>query len=102
LTSFKAWNDATVEPESGQTTIIEVLSKAEAVLVSYPGLTIDDVPFSIPTGDFGPNVRGYIRVGSERDGYREWQAYRIEVFSTDYVYLDTDPVLLDGEQVIIG
>jgi hypothetical protein len=70
------WTDATTTPEAGQTTIIEVTRADGLILTTHAGLT--GTSYSVPATSFGAYSNGYIRVGSERDGYREWQAYQIE------------------------
>ncbi|RWN30116.1 MAG: hypothetical protein EOR97_17235 [Mesorhizobium sp.] len=75
-----AWTDATVTPEAGQRTIIEVLDPAEAVLTTHAGLS--GTSFPVPVASFAGNSSGWLRFGSERDGYREWQAYQLAVVFT--------------------
>jgi hypothetical protein len=72
-----AWTGATVAAEAGQTTIIEVLDPDFAILTTYSGLT--GTTHDVPIAAFGSELYGWIRVGAERDGYREWQAYAIQV-----------------------
>jgi hypothetical protein len=56
--------------------------------------------YSVPTGWFTDPI-GWIRVGSERDGYREWQGYAIEVYTEeiDFLTLDADELTLGGESL---
>ncbi|MEI9410703.1 hypothetical protein [Mesorhizobium salmacidum] len=86
------WTDATVTPEAGQTTIIEVLDPAEAVLTTHSGLTGTSYP--VPVTSFAGNSSGWLRFGCERDGYREWQAYQLAVVFTR---LETGNFTLSGQ-----
>ncbi|TGT72901.1 hypothetical protein EN802_13560 [bacterium M00.F.Ca.ET.159.01.1.1] len=80
LDPLPAWTDPTEAPESGQTIVIEVLDPTgTSVVTTHSGLTISDIPYSVPIASFGGNSSGFIRVGAARDGFREWQAHRIEV-----------------------
>lgn len=72
------WTAASSGLEPGQTTTVEVLSAAGAVLATYDGLT--GTSLTIPITDFGAETTGRIRVSSEIDGIRSLQAYEIEVW----------------------
>lgn len=72
------WTAASSGVEPGQTTTVEVLSNAGAVLATYDGLT--GTSLTIPITDFGAETTGRIRVSSELDGIRSLQAYEIEVW----------------------
>ncbi|RWD59907.1 MAG: hypothetical protein EOS36_23155 [Mesorhizobium sp.] len=81
LSPVPSWTDATEEPEDGQTTILEVLDPTgTTVLTTHSGLT--GTSFPVPVASFAGNSSGWIRFGSERDGYREWQAYQLQVAFT--------------------
>jgi hypothetical protein len=95
-----AWADATsVADETGQDTVIEVLDSDKIVVrtQTVPGGT---TTYSVPIGWFTDPI-GWIRVGSERDGYREWQGYAIEVYTEeiDFLTLDADELTLGGESL---
>jgi hypothetical protein len=96
-----AWTDADVAPEAGQTTIIEACTDAGVVLTTHSGLT--GTTFDVPVASFLGNSFGIIRVGSERDGFREWQAYEVEVLlDAETLALDSDTLYLDDELIYIG
>lgn len=80
-----AWNSADVTPEDDQTTRIEVLDLAEAVLTTH-----DDLPgtsYDVPVASFAGETGGYIRVSSKRDGLISLQAHQIQVVvTTGYGY----------------
>lgn len=97
LLPVPAWGDATATPEATQTTIIDVLDPAgTAVLTTHSGLT--GLSFAVPVASFAGNASGWIRVGSERDGYREWQPYQLRVVFTR---LETGPFTLTGNPVAL-
>ncbi len=102
-----SWVEPTVAPEDGQTTVLEILDPlGTTVLTTHSGLT--GTSYSVPIISFGGNVSGFIRAGSERDGYREWQAYTIEVtlddtgdtlvLGDDVLYLGDEPLFLLEEE----
>jgi hypothetical protein len=71
-----AWDDATVTPEPGQTTEIDVLRASDrTVLQSYTGLT--GTSYTIPYTAWQGESEFIIQVWSERDGYRSLQAHEI-------------------------
>jgi hypothetical protein len=87
---IKAWDEGDVSPEGGQTTIIEVLDPTgTSVVTTHAGLS--GTSYNVPAASFGGNASGWIRVGSERDGLRELQAYAIQC-----VIPDTETVTLTG------
>lgn len=101
LASPPAWTDADEVPETGQTTVIEVLAPdGSTVVTTHPGLT--GTSYAVPLASFGGNSSGFIQVGSERDGYREWQAHRIEVLVGYGLVLDGEQLTLDGENLFLG
>ncbi|MER9309786.1 hypothetical protein NKI51_10750 [Mesorhizobium australicum] len=78
LDSLSSWTDATVDPEDGQTTVIEVLDPTgTSILTTHSGLT--GTSFAVPTSSFGGNPSGWVQFGAERDGYRQWHAYKLQV-----------------------
>ncbi len=92
-----AWTDATVAAEDGQTTVIEILDPVgTTILTTHDSLT--GTSYSVPVASFLGNVSGFVRVGSERDGYREWQAHQIEVV----VDAAGDSLVLGGETLYLG
>lgn len=95
-----AWTDATsVTEEAGQDTVIEVLD-SDKIVVHTQTVPSGTTTYSVPAGWFTDPI-GWIRVGSERDGYREWQAYAIEVYTEeiDFLTLDADELTLGGESI---
>ncbi|RWG13743.1 MAG: VWA domain-containing protein [Mesorhizobium sp.] len=81
LSPVPSWTDATEGSEAGQTTVIEVLDPTgTTILTTHSGLT--GTSFPVPVASFAGNVSGWLRFGSERDGYREWQAYQLQVAFT--------------------
>jgi hypothetical protein len=77
-TVLSSWMDATEDPEDGQTTIIEIYDSTNTTIVdTISGLT--GTSTNVPTGSFSGGS-GWLHIGSERDGYREWQAFEIEVY----------------------
>lgn len=100
--TFLEWDDSTVAAEAGQTTIIEVVAAdGTTVLTTHSGLS--GTSFNVPLASFDGDSLGFIRVGAERDGYREWQAYMIEIL-VDVEGLDLDGEVLDlnGETLVFG
>jgi hypothetical protein len=76
-TTFNAWIDADVAPETGQTTTINLIGlDGTTVLNSYTG--ISGTSQNVTHADF-LGGEGYVEFASERDGYISWQAYRIRV-----------------------
>ncbi|RVA34871.1 hypothetical protein EN935_05510 [Mesorhizobium sp. M7D.F.Ca.US.004.03.1.1] len=95
------WTDASVDPEAGATAIIEVLDPTGATVVTtHSGLSGTD--YTVPIASFGGNMSGFIRVGAERDGHREWQAHQIEVLVGNELVLDGVPLTLGGEILFLG
>ena len=72
------WDDATVTPETGQTTKITLLTTTGTVITSFSGLT--GTSYSLATSAFGANSQGIIRVSSERDGFESLQYYDVQVY----------------------
>ncbi|MER8923399.1 phage tail protein [Mesorhizobium sp. M0802] len=81
LSPLPSWTDATEGSEAGQTTVLEVLDPSgTTVLTTHSGLS--GTSFSVPVASFAGNSSGWVRFGAERDGYREWQAYQLQVAFT--------------------
>ncbi len=96
-----AWDDADVTPEDGQTTIIEACDDSGVVITTHSGLT--GTSFSVPVASFMGRGFGIIRVGAERDGFREWQAFEVDVIlDAESLALDSDTMYLDTELLYIG
>lgn len=72
-----AWDAATVAPEAGQTTTIEVRSDANVLLTTHSGLT--GTSFDVPLASFGAETSGKIHVYSEAGGLRSLQEFVIWV-----------------------
>lgn len=76
------WDESvSTTPEPGQTTRIDILSPGGVIITTISGLTGDS--HNIPIGDFGPGAASIVRVSSERDGLRSFQAHEITVFFRD-------------------
>lgn len=101
LSPLPAWGDADVAAEAGATTVIEVLDPSgSSIVTTHSGLS--GTSYSVPLASFGGNASGFIRVGAERDGYREWQAHQVEVLVGYALVLDGEPITLDGEILFLG
>lgn len=73
-----AWDDASVAPESGQTTEIDVLRASDrSVLNSYTGIT--GTSYSLPKTAWNGEVNVIVKVYSERDGIRSIQGHEINM-----------------------
>lgn len=73
------WDDATVVPETGQTTKIELLTAAGVPITSFTGLT--GTSYNIAASAFAGNTNCFIRVSSQRDGFDSLQFTDINVYS---------------------
>lgn len=78
LTVPLAWSDATVAPETGQTTSI-ILQKASdnSVITSFDNLT--GTTYTFPKSAFAGNTDCYVQVRSMREGLSSLQSARIRV-----------------------
>lgn len=73
-----AWDAASVSPETGQTTEIDILRVSDrAVLVSYTGLT--GTSYTVPKTAWSGETNVIVKVWSARDGYRSLQGHEIEL-----------------------
>ena len=73
-----AWNDATVAPENGQTTEVDVLRASDrAILNSYIGIA--GTSFSIPKSVWTNETEVIVKVYSARNGIRSIQAHEINM-----------------------
>ena len=73
-----AWNDATVAPETGQTTEVDVLRASDrAILNSYIGIA--GTSFSIPKSVWTNETEVIVKVYSARNGIRSIQAHEINM-----------------------
>jgi hypothetical protein len=76
--NFLPWNAASVPVEPGQTTTIEIINDAfGAVVTTHAGLTGET--FTVPAISFTGLTTARVRVLSERDGFRSFQAQEITV-----------------------
>lgn len=105
-----AWTDATVTPETNQTTTVEVLKESDrSVITAHTGLT--GTSFSLPIASFGGFPSAIVRVTSERDGYESLQGHEIivvvstlvseEIPSGNLVLSTTAPTLIVAMPIII-
>jgi len=78
------WTDATVTPEAGQTTTVQVLDPADrSVVTTHDGLT--GTAFDLPASSFGSLTLGIVRITSECDGFESLQGHELRVrVSTGY------------------
>lgn len=74
------WDDATVTPEAGQTTTVELRTEGGSLLASYTGLAGTSTTF--PKSALGSNTRAVVVVKAVRDGFESLQAHRIIVDTT--------------------
>jgi len=72
-----AWNNASVSPESGQTTTIEVMDGSGTVLNTIAGLV--GTSYSLSLAAFEGESAGRVRVKAERDGFESIQAHEISI-----------------------
>lgn len=72
-----AWDADSVIPETGQTTVIEVLNSAGVVVATHGGLSGET--FSVPATSFDGLAEATVRVSSVRDTFRSFQAHEISV-----------------------
>jgi hypothetical protein len=72
------WDDATVDPEDGQTTTALIIDPATGNVVNrVEGLT--GVTYELSTGDFAGLTRGIVRLVATRDGLDSLQGHEISV-----------------------
>lgn len=71
------WNEATVNPESGQTTTIRVLDVSGNVITTHDGLV--GTSFDLPKASFGGKSVGIVRIQSKREGLESLQGHEIKV-----------------------
>lgn len=71
------WFDPDVEPEYEQTTVIEVLDADQTLLTTHDNIV--GTSFNVPLASLDGNSIAKIRVSSERDGYRSFNFYELEV-----------------------
>lgn len=82
---FFAWDEASVTPETGQTTKVTVMDASRNVLTEHDGLT--GTSFTIPETSFQGVGTTIVRVTSERDGYESLQGHEVTVIQpTGYGY----------------
>jgi len=73
-----AWDAASITPEAGQTTTIEVRDAVSGtVLTTASGLT--GSTYDLPKAAFSGSDIGIVRVYSERDGFESLQAHQLAV-----------------------
>lgn len=75
-TQIQKWDDATVVPETGQTTTIELVM-GSTVIKKYDEL--EGTNFVFPASDFGAGSNGRIRVTSVRNGRTSLQGHEIGI-----------------------
>lgn len=77
------WDDGDVTSETGQTTTIQALDAGKVLINEVTGLT--GTGFAFPVTSFGAAEEGFIRVISERDGYRSFQGHDIFVTLANFI-----------------
>lgn len=80
------WTDGSIPPETGQTTLIRLLSAAGDVITEHSGLT--GTSFSIPAASFGAEAIADVRVLAERDGLESLMGHTIRVKLRSFGYGD--------------
>ena len=93
-TQAMRWSAAGMNPESGQTTLIKLLSSADrSILRTVAGLAGESTTLDL--SEFGSSLDAIVKVMAERDGYESLQGHEIKVV---YEYTggggDDDGVLL--------
>lgn len=85
-----AWDDASVAPESGQTTNVYLLNPDRSVAASHTALS--GTSYTLDLGPLGANPYGFIKVTSSRDGLESIQGYEVtvQVDTVPAVSLDSD------------
>lgn len=76
-TQVVRWADATITPESGQTTTIRVMKTDRTVLATHTGLT--GASYALPKTDFGSEAVGIVRVTAVRDGFESLTGHELWV-----------------------
>lgn len=98
---YLLWTDASITPETGQTTLIEVLDPDENLLTTHSGLS--GTSFVVPAPDYDGTVR--LRVWSERsddDGdFQSLQYFEHWVLVATSTLLSTPDDELDEPQFIL-
>ena len=91
------WDAGDITGEAGQTTIIQALDLTRTFIAEVTGLVADGgspvTAHAFPLTNFGVAEEGYIRVLSERDGFRSLQGHDI------FVTIDTNFLASSGDQV---
>lgn len=67
-----AWTDASVIPETGQTTRIRLIAQDGTVLVDHTGIT--GTSYTLPSSDWGLAYEADLHVTSQRDGLESLQS----------------------------
>lgn len=76
------WTDVTVSPESGQTTVIEILKASDRSLINaFTGLT--GTSHTLDRVDFGSELDTIVKVSAQRDGLNSLQGHEIKVTLTE-------------------
>jgi len=91
--SPRSWLDADDTPETGQTTVVQTLDDNLVVLNTVTGLV--GTSYSVPISAFSGEPSGWLKVGSTRDGYREWQGWTLPILVDDLWLEDEGDVLYD-------
>jgi hypothetical protein len=71
------WTEATMAPESGQTTVVQVRDTEGTLITEHAGLS--GTSFSLPIASFEDLATGVVRVISRRDGLDSLQGIEIQV-----------------------
>ena len=77
-TQAMRWSAAGMNPESGQTTLIKLLSSADrSILRTVAGLAGESTTLDL--SEFGSSLDAIVKVMAERDGYESLQGHEIKV-----------------------
>lgn len=90
-TQTPKWDDASVAPEDGQTTTVEIMRDSDRSLINV----FEDLPgtsLTISRLDFEGELDAIVKVSAVRDGLHSLQGHEINVTLTD------DMLLLEGDE----
>lgn len=106
MSQILAWTDATVAPEGGQTTVIEVWNAdCTVLLATHDGIT--GTSFDVPNSSFGDEAVVFLQIWAERtddDGtFRSLQAHGIwvQVAEGDFKSEQLNDVLAESGDTLV-
>lgn len=77
-TQIVKWGEASVAPEAGQVTQIDLLNMQGGIITSFPNLT--GTAFTVPRSAFGGATNAYVQVVAVRSGIVSLQGHMVEVY----------------------